>query len=80
MPPRPKLKTKKSRSCKYTDTKAMRSRNTPSYVARQCPFQIKPGKKEGKGNGPMLYQAIPSSQRSRRTGTYRTVWKWVALA
>ncbi len=64
--------------CEFLETASARARNTPSWVAKDCPGAIKPGKKKGPDGGPMQYQSRAVRQCSRRGGC-RMVWKWIEL-
>ena len=68
----------KKKRCEFIDTPSARAKDTPSWVARDCPGAVKPGKTKGSNGGPRMYQSRAAQQCSRRGGC-RVVWKWVAL-
>jgi hypothetical protein len=64
-------------SCEFQNTKSMRVRDTPSWIAKDCPWLVRPGKKKGVGGRPKTYVSTPRRQCSRRSGC-RYIWKWIA--
>lgn len=67
------------RRCEFLDSLDARTRNTPSWVARNCPGSIKAGKKKAADGGPQMYQSRATRQCSRRGGGCRTAWRWVEV-
>lgn len=70
---RPRART----ACEFQSSKSMRSRDTPSWNASDCPWKVRPGKKKGVGGEPQLYMSKPRQHCTRRLGC-RQIWKWIA--
>ena len=68
----------KKKLCEFLNTASARARDTPSWVARDCPGAVKPGKKKASDGGPQMYRSRATRQCSRRGGC-RTVWKWIEV-